>query len=400
MRKVTRKSLDELAKVMPVISEESQKMYVGGTSGYTGGDPPSGPTGSSDGGWTPPPPVPGPLGSPSNPYSIDEALGLMNGGHWGGGYVSGWGYVSAEVEVNSPTGSIPPTGYVGGYDGGYDGSSGGGYVGGYDGGSGGSYVGGYDGGYVGGYDGGSNGGAGGGSGGSSGSGTGGGSGSGNNSSYMPPGITGNCLDNNGSLYDGVNIQNTKNFTFNTESQSVFNEQLISILRSNSVLKSLLSYFDKGVVHMTFDIRGDVSIAQTTYPSYESYHITFSSQHINENGWNKILLGDNIDYDWSKVRTTEEALVVVLTHEAQHANHVARFREAAQQANNEPIKTAKLLKEWGYSQEYVDIFIENNNGKYSYVSGNQQVDNMHNYMNKYNHGVIDAALEEYRKDYNK
>lgn len=36
MRKVTRKSLDELAKVMPVISEENQKMYVGGTSGYTG----------------------------------------------------------------------------------------------------------------------------------------------------------------------------------------------------------------------------------------------------------------------------------------------------------------------------------------------------------------------------
>lgn len=36
MRKVTRKSLDELARVMPVISEENQKAYVGGTSGYTG----------------------------------------------------------------------------------------------------------------------------------------------------------------------------------------------------------------------------------------------------------------------------------------------------------------------------------------------------------------------------
>lgn len=33
MRKVTRKSLDELAKVMPIISEERQKMYIGGTSG-------------------------------------------------------------------------------------------------------------------------------------------------------------------------------------------------------------------------------------------------------------------------------------------------------------------------------------------------------------------------------
>ena len=36
MRKVTRKSLDELAKVMPVLSEREQRVYVGGTSGATG----------------------------------------------------------------------------------------------------------------------------------------------------------------------------------------------------------------------------------------------------------------------------------------------------------------------------------------------------------------------------
>ena len=55
---------------------------------------------------------------------------------------------------------------------------------------------------------------------------------------------------------------------------------------------------------------------------------------------------------------------------------------------------------GYNQEYVDIFIESRNGKYSYVSGDQQVVNMHDYMDKYNQGVIDAALEEYRQDYSK
>jgi hypothetical protein len=31
MRKLTRQSLDELAKVMPVISEDEQRCYVGGT---------------------------------------------------------------------------------------------------------------------------------------------------------------------------------------------------------------------------------------------------------------------------------------------------------------------------------------------------------------------------------
>lgn len=49
MRKVTRKSLDELAKVMPVISEENQKMYVGGTSGYTGSTGYTGTDGSTTG---------------------------------------------------------------------------------------------------------------------------------------------------------------------------------------------------------------------------------------------------------------------------------------------------------------------------------------------------------------
>ncbi len=35
MRTVTRKSLDELAKVMPVLSEREQRVYIGGTSGTT-----------------------------------------------------------------------------------------------------------------------------------------------------------------------------------------------------------------------------------------------------------------------------------------------------------------------------------------------------------------------------
>ena len=43
------------------------------------------------------------------------------------------------------------------------------------------------------------------------------------------------------------------------------------------------------------------------------------------GWSKILRHGNMNYDWSKVHTAEEeALVVVLAHESQHANHVARF----------------------------------------------------------------------------
>lgn len=203
-----------------------------------------------------------------------------------------------------------------------------------------------------------------------------------------------------SLTDGVNINNSLHFTLNTGSQPVFNEQLTNILKSNSVLKALLSYFDNGIIHMTFDIAEMNSIAQTTYPSHDSFHIIFSEKFIDDEGWNKILKQDNINYDWNKVCTAEEALVVVLAHESQHANHVARFFDAVQQTGNNPTKTANLLKEWGYSQEYVDIFIEYRDGECNYASGNQQVANMHDYMDKYNHGIIDAALDEYRKDYNK
>ncbi|MEY8685309.1 hypothetical protein AB9N12_03900 [Bacteroides sp. AN502(2024)] len=51
MRKVTCKSLDELAKVMPVIREVNQKIYVGGTSGFTGTTGYYGTTGSTWNGW-------------------------------------------------------------------------------------------------------------------------------------------------------------------------------------------------------------------------------------------------------------------------------------------------------------------------------------------------------------
>ena len=55
------------------------------------------------------------------------------------------------------------------------------------------------------------------------------------------------------LTDGVDVTNSKHFTFNTDANPAFHKQLVKILRSNSVLKSLLSYFDNGNVHMTFNI---------------------------------------------------------------------------------------------------------------------------------------------------
>ena len=373
MKKITKTNFQGLRQLFPVLGKEDMRHYVGGYSnGYWNGN------------W-------------NNPYSYFDYGGYTG---YNGYYYDGSGYRLPEVTVygyypnhnqgggdfwpifpngplENPNGGYPYSNGQQGYNGnpGINGNSGYGYYG---------YYGYYDTGYYGG-------------------------GSGGNVSSDDDGNPNLIHLNDGecvvaaianALTDGVDIGNIRNFTLNLDSQPVFNEQMVNILKSNSVLKALLSYFNNGVIHLTFDLADMNSVAQTTYPSRDSFHITFNEQFMDDEGWSKILRHDNMNYDWSKVHTAEEALVVVLAHESQHANHVARFFDAAQQAHDDPTETANLLKEWGYNQEYVDIFIESRNGKYSYVSGDQQVVNMHDYMDKYNQGVIDAALEEYRQDYSK
>lgn len=58
MRKLTRKNLDELAKVMPVISEVEQRMFVGGG-----------------------------IGTLDDPYTMEEFERMLVSGTWEGGYV-------------------------------------------------------------------------------------------------------------------------------------------------------------------------------------------------------------------------------------------------------------------------------------------------------------------------
>ncbi len=66
MKKLTRKNLDELAKVMPVLSEKTQKSFIGGG-----------------------------CGSQNNPYSEAEYESMLASGTWNGGFVENWGYVSS-----------------------------------------------------------------------------------------------------------------------------------------------------------------------------------------------------------------------------------------------------------------------------------------------------------------
>ena len=60
--------------------------------------------------------------------------------------------------------------------------------------------------------------------------------------------------------------------------------------------------------------------------------------------------------------------------------------------------ALLLQSKGYSGEFIQVFFQlNDDQKWDYTDSSIWNDKLHDYMRKYNHGVIDAALKEYRKD---
>ena len=79
MKKLTRKNLDELAKVMPVLSETEQRMFVGGSgNGYV--------------------------------YTYDEFQYMLSSGNWNGGEVAGYGYISPD---GTPSSNGTTTGWFG-----------------------------------------------------------------------------------------------------------------------------------------------------------------------------------------------------------------------------------------------------------------------------------------------
>ena len=71
MKKLTRKNLDELAKVMPVLSETEQRMFVGGGSGTA-----------------------------SDPYTMEEFESMLISGTWEGGFVQDYGAVLQGIVVD------------------------------------------------------------------------------------------------------------------------------------------------------------------------------------------------------------------------------------------------------------------------------------------------------------
>lgn len=70
MKKLTRKSLNELAKTMPVIEESLQMSYVGGGNGTS-----------------------------ANPYTQAEFDNMLSNDNWNGGYVEGMGYVATNTYI-------------------------------------------------------------------------------------------------------------------------------------------------------------------------------------------------------------------------------------------------------------------------------------------------------------
>ncbi|NCB69399.1 MAG: hypothetical protein EOM47_11205 [Bacteroidia bacterium] len=120
MKKLTKKSLNELSEIMPVLSEKNQKGFIGGTGIWE--STPDGTnatyvntgtgfvTGSFDDDY-----LTGTIGGSGDVtgneiaptfYSYSEMETMMNNGTWIGGYVNGYGYVSTQVSVFNGDGKI------------------------------------------------------------------------------------------------------------------------------------------------------------------------------------------------------------------------------------------------------------------------------------------------------
>ncbi len=210
--------------------------------------------------------------------------------------------------------------------------------------------------------------------------------------------------------DGVDVTDKNHFYFkDMEEKPAFQRQLMKIMESNSVLKELLVYFDRGYVSMVLQIdtftKADEkdSAAITKYdPNTGLYSITFNEKCIDENGWTTAnATADSTGFDWSTVRTAEEALVVILTHESMHARHFAIYNSICNDISKKTgLKNIpgsiiyNVMKNRGYSEEFISIFITND------MKPQYDDNKMHEYIGKYNMDYFRDALNEYRNDFHK
>ena len=203
--------------------------------------------------------------------------------------------------------------------------------------------------------------------------------------------------------DGVDITNSNNFKINTDISPVFTTQLTRILTSNSVIKKMLNYFDNGHVRLNIGIeklKDPDAGAETSHNSddVENYYMNFNSRFITDNGWvvNNNEGTDNIGFDWSQVKTKEEALLVTLAHEAIHAQYYALFYDFYYLNEGKPFRTWRYFTEHGYPKEFIDIFIKDD--KEHWYSNDEIDSRMHEYMRKNDRQRIQDALNEYRNDF--
>ena len=206
--------------------------------------------------------------------------------------------------------------------------------------------------------------------------------------------------------DGVDITDKNHFYFeNTEDNPAFHKQLTKLMESNSVLKELLTYFERGYCALTLKIGaiGTKAGAMTDYDN-GTISIIFNDTSINDNGWSYCIDGeDNSGLNWDIIHSNEESLIVVLAHESIHARHFAVFdryyHEAEKKGGNTWENLYNLLSENRYSQEFIDIFITTDSNNQKAQRDSEGVTTrLDSYIEKYDRYLIEAALDEYRNDF--
>ena len=210
-----------------------------------------------------------------------------------------------------------------------------------------------------------------------------------------------------SLTDGINVD-SGNYTFVNETfHKEFYEQLKKILKSNSELKEVLKFFEEEGHSLIFRVEPlNNEYAKATKDADGKYCMDFGIDFIPDNGvWNgPIRKSDQIGFNWERIKTQEEAFIVTLSHESLHLRHYTIVGNAISQTTKEGgivdyNATYQHLKREGHSQDFIEIFLVQKNGNWTWRDNEEIGKRDHEYIRKHELGTINKVLDEYENDFN-
>lgn len=216
----------------------------------------------------------------------------------------------------------------------------------------------------------------------------------------PSGYVGDNGGNSDSGSKPFNRNPYRNISYGRGVDSTLGGQITGLLEKSSELRGILSTFTHGGVKLTIEVvddetmrKGD-TIMYTELDGKGGVVLRINSKHVNptEGFTGKLNTTDNIGYQHDG--TVQGTLAVCFAHEAIHAKHISVFQQAMVHCHFNESEAYNYLLQQGYSHDFANIFFTQQNGTWKRVSRDEVATREHDYLRKYNHGVLDRVRKQY------